>query len=95
MAKKFTITIPEARIDALQERLRTTQFPEAPAHASWSYGADLDYMKDLVAYWEKSFNWKQAEKQLNQFDHFTADINGVNMHFIHQKSNNPMLPRCC
>jgi len=89
MSKKFTITIPEAKVAALQERLQITHFPDAPEHASWGYGADLEYMKELVKYWRHSFDWQATEAQLNQFDHFKAEVKGTNLHFIHQKSTNP------
>ncbi len=89
MAKKFTIDISQAKLDALQECLSAVQFPEAPEHAAWSYGTDLDYMKELVAYWRHKFDWRNAEATLNQFDQFTANVNGTDIHFIHQRSENP------
>jgi len=87
--KKFTISIPQEKLEALQVRLETTHFPESPEHTSWSYGTDLDYMKELTRYWKNEFNWRKAEKMLNQFNHFTTDVNGITIHFIHQKSKNP------
>lgn len=89
MAEKFTINIPQAKQDELKERLSQTHFPDAPHGAGWGYGADLEYMKDLVSYWQHTFDWEVAQEKLNAFDHFTADINGTNLHFIHQKSTNP------
>lgn len=89
MAQKFTINIPQAKLDALQERLAATQFPDAPKGTGWGYGADLDYMKELVSHWQHKFDWRAAEEELNTFDHFTAEVSGTNLHFIHQKSSNP------
>lgn len=89
MAKKFTINIPQAKIDELAARLDVTHFAGAPKDAGWSYGTDLAYMKKLVNYWQDSFDWRAAEKKLNEFDHFRADIKGTEMHFIHHKSANP------
>ena len=89
MAKKFTINIPQAKIDELAARLDTAHFPHAPKDAGWGYGTDLDYMKKLVNYWRDSFDWRATEKALNEFDHFMTNIKGTEMHFIHHKSTNP------
>lgn len=89
MIKKFTINIPQAKIDELHDRLAVTHFPEAPKDAGWDYGTDLAFMKELVSYWKNEFDWRKAEAALNKYDHFTADVNGTNLHFIHQKSSNP------
>lgn len=89
MAKKFTINIPQAKLDKLAARLDETHLPSAPKDASWSYGTDLAYMKKLVSYWRNSFDWRAVEEELNKFEHFLADINGTEIHFIHHKSTNP------
>lgn len=89
MAKKFTINIPEAKLNELAVRLDATQYPAAPKDTGWSYGTDLAYMKKLVSHWRSGFDWRAVEEELNKFDHFLADINGTEMHFIHHKSANP------
>ena len=35
------------------------------------------------------FDWRAAERRLNQFDQFTTNIDGLDIHFIHQRSKNP------
>lgn len=89
MAKPFTIDIPKAKLKELHKRLDETHFPEAPANAGWSYGASEDYMKELVKYWRHEYDWRAAEEELNELDHFMANIDGTKIHFIHQKSSNP------
>lgn len=89
MATKFTITIPQKQIDELHERLAATVLPEVDGDTSWSYGTDLSYMKKLLAHWQHTFDWRTAEKELNQFNQFKANVNGTDLHFIHEKSKNP------
>jgi len=89
MAKKFIIDVPQEKLAELQKQLKEARFPDAPKGAGWSYGTDLEYMKELVEYWQKEYSWRAAEKELNTFDHFMASIDGTNIHFIHQKSDNP------
>jgi pimeloyl-ACP methyl ester carboxylesterase len=92
MPKEFTIKVPQAKLDALHVRLKGTHFPETPEGAGWSYGTDLGYMKELVAYWQHGYDWRKAEQELNTFDQFTAEVRGTRLHFIHQKSDDPDAP---
>lgn len=80
----FEIAIPDKDVQQLKDRLRSTRWTDAVNEASWKYGASLPYMKSLVNYWYKDFDWKNQQKRLNQFDHYKADIDGVQVHFIHQ-----------
>lgn len=89
MHKKFTVNISQAKIDELALRLSTAHFPQAPKDAGWGYGSDKEYVKKLVSYWRDSFDWRAAEKKLNELNHFMTDINGTDIHFIHHKSANP------
>ena len=55
----------------------------------WEYGTELGYLPDLVAYWRDEFDWREQERQLNSFDHFKTVIDGLDIHFIHQRSSEP------
>lgn len=85
----FTITVPQSVIDDLNYRLEHTRFPSDPGGKPWSYGTDLSYMKDLVHYWHTKYDWRKAEKAINAFAHFKATIDGTEIHFIHERSDNP------
>lgn len=88
MAKQFTINIQQSKLDELYKRLEMTHLPLALGN-EWDYGADNTYMKELLAYWRKGFDWRTVETELNAFDQFTADVNGTSLHFIHERSDNP------
>jgi len=72
----------------LRQRLARTRFPGEISGSSWDYGTNLAYLKDLVAYWRDKYDWRAAERRLNQFDQFTTTIDGLDIHFIHQRSRN-------
>ncbi len=82
----FTIDIPDAALDDLQERLRAARFPDEIREADWDYGANLTYLRELVEYWRDQFDWRTQEARLNRFDQFTTDIDGLDIHFIHERS---------
>ena len=85
----FKIQVPDAVLSDLKDRLARTRFPAEIPGAGWDYGTDLTYLKELVAYWRTRFDWRAAERRLNQFSQFTTNIDGLDVHFIHQRSSNP------
>ncbi len=85
----FTISIPDSAIADLKQRLALTRLPDQISDTSWEYGTDIDYLSELVDYWQNDFDWRQQETQLNQFDQFKTEVDGLDMHFIHQRSSNP------
>jgi pimeloyl-ACP methyl ester carboxylesterase len=94
--EKTTMTTPtpfrfrasDEQLEDLKYRLRHTRWPDAPEDAGWSIGTNLAYMKSLTDYWINSFDWRKAEAQINAFANFKTEIDGVEIHFIHQKSKN-------
>jgi pimeloyl-ACP methyl ester carboxylesterase len=85
----FTIAIPEADLDDLQERLAHTRWIDAAEEDGWTYGLDLAYMRELVDHWQHRYDWRQHEAALNRFAQFRADVGGVGIHFIHERGKGP------
>ena len=85
----FTIAIPQATLDELAERLAHTRWPDEPAGAEWDYGVNRDYLQALIAYWRTAFDWRAQERALNTWHHYRADIDGVAIHFIHERGKGP------
>lgn len=87
----FKIEIPESTLIDLKTRLDNTRWPDEIIDSSWDYGANLSYLKELIEYWRTQFNWRSQEKHINSFSNFHADIDGFNLHFIHErgKGSNP------
>ena len=85
----YKISIDEGVINDLKVRLARTRFPDEIPGTGWEYGTDLNYLKGLVAYWRNGFDWRAAERRLNELEQFTTTIDGVQIHFIHQKSKDP------
>lgn len=85
----FEIQVSDAAIEDLQRRLAATRMPDQLRQTSWEYGTDSSYLAELLSYWRNDFDWREQESQLNQFDQFKTEIDGLDMHFIHQRSENP------
>ena len=87
--ERFNIHVTDAELDDLHERLARTRFPDQLDGAGWDYGTELRYLQELCAYWRDDFDWRKQEAALNAFDHFRTDINGLGIHYIHQRSKVP------
>jgi len=85
----FRITVPEAVLEDLQQRLARTRFPDQVNDGNWSYGTDLAYLQELIEYWRTTYDWRAAERALNQFRQFRTVVDGLGLHFIHQPGVGP------
>lgn len=83
--KPFTIQISQDVLDDLQYRLEHTRWPSEVKNAGWDYGTSGVYLKKLVAYWQKSYDWRKQEAALNKFAQFKVTIDGHPIHFIHER----------
>jgi pimeloyl-ACP methyl ester carboxylesterase len=85
----FTIDIPQSTLDDVQRRLAQTRWPDEAEGVGWAYGTNRGYLKELVDYWQRSYDWRAQEARLNQLAHFHADIDGSRIHFIHMRGKGP------
>ena len=87
--QSFKIAIPQATLDDLRERLARTRWPDEVEGAGWDYGTNLGYMKDFADYWQHLYDWCKQEAALNTFAHFKAEVDGIGIHFIHERGQGP------
>ncbi|HEY8432056.1 MAG TPA: epoxide hydrolase [Sandaracinaceae bacterium] len=82
----FRIEVPDATLSDLRERLARTRFPDQIEGAGWTYGTELGYLRELVAYWRDHYDWRRHEALLNGFPHFSTTIDGHRVRFLHVRS---------
>lgn len=87
MIQPFIVQVPDGVLDGLRERLARTRWPDPSPHPPWTQGTDLAYLRGLVEYWRTAFDWRGAEAALNAFSQYQADVDGLRLHFIHQRSS--------
>ncbi len=85
----FDIAVAQAALDDLHQRLSQTRWPDEIPGSGWNYGSNLTYMKDLIRYWQTTFDWQHQEQQLNTLPHFRTMIDGMGIHFVHERGNGP------
>jgi pimeloyl-ACP methyl ester carboxylesterase len=82
----FAIDLGDDLLDDLRARIRATRWPPPAPGGPWAQGADLEYLRALLAYWADGFDWRARERELNSFSHFRAELDGVRVHFVHERS---------
>ncbi|HVG20632.1 MAG TPA: epoxide hydrolase [Blastocatellia bacterium] len=87
--RRFTVRVPDEVLEDLRERLSRTRWPDQIAGPGWTYGADLDYLKELTDYWRNGFDWRKQERAINAFLNYRATVEGVGIHFIYERGKGP------
>jgi Epoxide hydrolase N terminus len=86
-AEPFEIAIPQGEIHDLHERLRRARWTDDFENDAWGYGVPGTYLRELVGYWLDGFDWRAQEAAINEFDNFRADVDGIPIHFIHERGH--------
>ena len=84
--RPFTLKIDQQVLDDLAQRLAMTRWPDPQTPEDWSQGLPLDYAKQLAAYWQTEYDWREREVYFNQFPQFVTELDGLDIHFIHLQS---------
>jgi microsomal epoxide hydrolase len=85
----FRIAAPDATLERIRAKVTGYTWHEMPDDGGWAYGTNLDYMRELCAYWLEEFDWRAQEAALNRFSQFTAPVADIDIHFIHEKGSGP------
>lgn len=84
--ESFPIHIPQTQLDDLAQRLAQTRWPDPETVSDNSQGPKLKRLRALVAHWQKDYDWRATETQLNQWNSSRTEIDGLGIHFLHIRS---------
>jgi pimeloyl-ACP methyl ester carboxylesterase len=84
--RPFQVSIAQEAFDDLRRRLAETRFPEKETVADQSQGVPLATMQELGRYWANDYELRTFEARLNAFPQFLTEIDGLDIHFIHVRS---------
>ncbi|MBV8450533.1 MAG: epoxide hydrolase [Hyphomicrobiales bacterium] len=88
-AEKFAIHVADEILADLWRRLDATRWPDEIENAGWEGGTNLAYMRSLTAYWRNGYDWRRQENALNSLPQYRLALDGLNVHFVHQRGNGP------
>jgi len=84
--RSFQVGFPEAELAELRRRVNATRWPERETVTDDSQGVRLAMMQDLARYWGTDYDWRECEAKLNALPNFITEIDGLDIHFIHVRS---------
>jgi pimeloyl-ACP methyl ester carboxylesterase len=88
-AERFVIDIDDRVLTDLRDRLLRTRWPADLANDDWSYGTNRTYLRSLVEHWLNEYDWRQREQAMNRLNHFRTLVDGVPIHFVHERGRGP------
>jgi pimeloyl-ACP methyl ester carboxylesterase len=89
LVRPFTVSISDAEIADVKQRLARTRWPDPETVGDWSQGVRVENARSLVDHWKRGYDWRRFESGLNRFPQFLTEIDGLDIHFIHVRSKNP------
>jgi pimeloyl-ACP methyl ester carboxylesterase len=84
--RPLTGETPQEELDDLRARVLATRWPEAETVDDLSQGPRLATMQALARYWAEEYDWSKCEERLDALPHFVTEIDGLDIHFIHVRS---------
>jgi pimeloyl-ACP methyl ester carboxylesterase len=84
--RPFQVNVRDADLTELRRRIEATRWPERETVADDSQGVQLATIQKLARYWAREYDWRKVEARLNSFPQFIAEVDGLDIHFIHVRS---------
>jgi pimeloyl-ACP methyl ester carboxylesterase len=84
--RPFQLEAPEEQLAELRRRITATRWPSKELVDDRTQGVQSAALQALARYWASEHDWRKTEAKLNALPQFTTEIDGVEIHFIHVKS---------
>jgi pimeloyl-ACP methyl ester carboxylesterase len=84
--RPFQVGFSEAELTELRRRINATRWPERETVTDDSQGVPLALMQELANYWATDYDWRKCEAKLNGLPNLITEIDGLDIHFIHVRS---------
>jgi len=84
--REFHVDIPDEALHDLRRRIAATNWPEKETVTDQSQGVPLEMIQTLARYWATDYDWRRCEAALGALPQFITQIDGLDIHFIHVRS---------
>ena len=82
----FRVNFSDAELAEMRSRISATRWPDRETVTDQSQGPQLATLQKLARYWETEYDWRKVEARLNSLPNFVTMIDGLDIHFIHVRS---------
>jgi pimeloyl-ACP methyl ester carboxylesterase len=84
--RPFQVAFSEAELADLRKRINATRWPDRETVSDDSQGVPLAMMQRLAQHWASEYDWGRCQARLNALPNFITEIDGLDIHFIHVRS---------
>jgi pimeloyl-ACP methyl ester carboxylesterase len=84
--RQFNVAFPQSDLADLRRRINATRWPEIETVTDASQGVQFATMQALARYWSTEYDWRTCEARLSALPQFVTEIDGLDIHFIHVRS---------
>jgi hypothetical protein len=84
--RPFHVNVPKTELTELRRRINATKWPERETVTDQSQGVQLVTIQKLARYWATQYDWRKVEAKLNAVPQFMTEIDGLDIHCIHVRS---------
>jgi pimeloyl-ACP methyl ester carboxylesterase len=84
--RPFTFEVSDAELEELRSRIVATRWPDKEPVDDSSQGVQLATIQELARYWASEYDWRKCEAKLEALPNFMTEIDGLDIHFIHVRS---------
>jgi pimeloyl-ACP methyl ester carboxylesterase len=84
--RTFQFRATDEALADLRNRVLATRWPEKETVSDHSQGVPLATIQNVARYWASEYDWRRVEAKMNSYRHFITTIDGLDIHFIHVRS---------
>ena len=84
--RPFRVGFPDSALVDLHRRVEMTKWPARETVSDYSQGVKLATMQSLARHWLSNYDWRPCEARINAVPNFVTEIDGLDIHFIHVRS---------
>ena len=85
----FNVNFTEKEISPIYQKIKDYPWNSIPDLEGWEHGTNKTYLKELCDYWINEFDWQKHEVEINKFQNFISNVDGIDIHFIKEKGTSP------
>jgi microsomal epoxide hydrolase len=89
MIRDFNINFNEKEISSIYQKIKDYPWKSIQDLKGWEHGTNKAYLKELCDYWISEFDWQKHQDELNKFQNFVSNVDGVDIHYIKEKGTSP------
>ena len=94
MITDFNVNFTEKEISSIYQKIKDYPWNSIPDLEGWEHGTNKTYLKELCDYWINEFDWKKHEVEINKFQNFISNVDGIDIHFVKEKGTSPNSKIC-